>query len=106
MVCAPDAGRVKTAERLRKELHSDLAFLYKRRSRQVAHKIEEVVVVGDVEGRRCILIDDMVDTAGTMVEGAKAPDGDGRHGDLRRGHPCGAVRAGRPADRRVARSAS
>jgi ribose-phosphate pyrophosphokinase len=72
VVCAPDAGRVKTAERLRKELHSDLAFLYKRRSRQVAHKIEEVVVVGDVEGRRCILIDDMVDTAGTMVEGAKA----------------------------------
>jgi ribose-phosphate pyrophosphokinase len=72
VVCAPDAGRVKTAERLRKELHSDLAFLYKRRSRQVAHMIEEVVVVGDVEGRRCVLIDDMVDTAGTMVEGAKA----------------------------------
>ncbi len=72
VVCAPDAGRVKTAERLRKELHSDLAFLYKRRSRHVAHQIEEVVVVGDVDGRRCVLIDDMVDTAGTMVEGAKA----------------------------------
>jgi ribose-phosphate pyrophosphokinase len=72
VVCAPDAGRVKTAERLRKELHSSLAFLYKRRSRQVAHKIEEVVVVGDVQGKRCVLIDDMVDTAGTMVEGAKA----------------------------------
>jgi ribose-phosphate pyrophosphokinase len=72
VVCAPDAGRVKTAERLRKELHSSLAFLYKRRSRQVAHKIEEVVVVGDVHGKRCVLIDDMVDTAGTMVEGAKA----------------------------------
>ena len=72
VVCAPDAGRVKTAERLRKELHADLAFLYKRRSRMEAHKIEEVVVVGDVAGRRCILVDDMVDTAGTMVEGAKA----------------------------------
>jgi len=72
VVCAAETGRVKTAERLRKELHADLAFLYKRRSRLEAHKIEEVVVVGDVAGRRCILVDDMVDTAGTMVEGAKA----------------------------------
>jgi len=72
VVCAPDAGRVKTAERLRKELHADLAFLYKRRSRHEAHKIEQVVVVGEVSGRRCVLIDDMVDTAGTMAEGAKA----------------------------------
>ena len=72
VVCAPDAGRVKTAERLRKELHADLAFLYKRRSRHEAHKIEQVVVVGEVSGRRCVLIDDMVDTAGTIAEGAKA----------------------------------
>src|SRR5207253_5405930 len=63
VVCAPDAGRVRTAERLRVELHADLAFLYKRRSRHEAHKIEQVVVVGDVTGRRCVLLDDMVDTA-------------------------------------------
>ena len=39
VVVAPDAGRIKTAERLREYLHADLAFLYKRRSRQEAHKI-------------------------------------------------------------------
>jgi ribose-phosphate pyrophosphokinase len=72
VVCAPDAGRVKTAERLRELLHADLAFLYKRRSRHEAHKIEEVEVVGEVSGRPCVLIDDMIDTAGTMSEGAKA----------------------------------
>jgi len=72
VVVAPDAGRVKTAERLREHLDSELAFIYKRRSRHEAHKIEEMVVEGDVDGRACILIDDMIDTAGTMVEGAKA----------------------------------
>ncbi|MGZ5352018.1 MAG: ribose-phosphate diphosphokinase, partial [Actinomycetota bacterium] len=41
VVVAPDAGRIKTAERLREYLHADLAFLYKRRSKREAHKIEE-----------------------------------------------------------------
>jgi ribose-phosphate pyrophosphokinase len=72
VVCAPDAGRVKTAERLREHLHADLAYLYKRRSRYEHHKIEQVEVVGEVEGRRCILVDDMIDTAGTMTDGARA----------------------------------
>jgi ribose-phosphate pyrophosphokinase len=72
VVVSPDAGRIKSAQRLRTSLHSDLAFIYKRRSRMEAHKIEQVVVVGDVAGRRCVLIDDMIDTAGTIVEGAKA----------------------------------
>ena len=72
VVVAPDAGRVKTAERLREHLHADLAFLYKRRSRHEAHKIEALEVVGEVDGRPCILIDDIIDTAGTMTEGAKA----------------------------------
>jgi len=72
VVVAPDAGRVKTAERLREQLDSELAFIYKRRARDEAHKIEEMVVEGDVDGRACILIDDMIDTAGTMAEGAKA----------------------------------
>ena len=42
VVVAPDAGRIKTAEKLREYLHADLAFLYKRRSRKEAHKIEEM----------------------------------------------------------------
>lgn len=70
VVVAPDAGRVKTAERLREALHADLAFLYKRRSRREAHKIEELTVVGEVDGRPCVLVDDMIDTAGTVAKGA------------------------------------
>jgi ribose-phosphate pyrophosphokinase len=72
IVVAPDAGRIKTAERLREYLHADLAFLYKRRSRHEANKIDEMAVVGDVAGRPCVLVDDMIDTAGTIAKGAHA----------------------------------
>lgn len=72
VVVAPDAGRIKTAEKLRESLHADLAFLYKRRSRHEAHKIEEMAVVGEVDGRPCVLVDDMIDTAGTVAKGAAA----------------------------------
>ena len=72
VVVAPDAGRIKTAERLREHLHADLAFLYKRRSRREAHKIEEMAVVGEVAGRPCVLVDDMIDTGGTVSKGAAA----------------------------------
>ena len=72
IVVAPDAGRIKTAERLREYLHADLAFLYKRRSRYEANKIDEMAVVGEVQGRPCILVDDMIDTAGTITKGAAA----------------------------------
>jgi ribose-phosphate pyrophosphokinase len=71
-VVAPDAGRVKVAERLREQLHAELVFIYKRRSRHEANKIEEMRVVGDVQGRPCVLIDDMIDTAGTMSDAARA----------------------------------
>ncbi len=80
-VVSPDAGRVKVAERLGGYLDADLAFIYKRRSRREAHKIEEMVVEGDVRGRPCVLIDDMIDTGGTMVEGAKALQAQGA-GDI------------------------
>jgi ribose-phosphate pyrophosphokinase len=72
VVVAPDAGRVKVAERLQQHLHADIAYINKRRSRHEAHKIEAVEGVGKVRGRPCVLIDDMIDTAGTMVEGAGA----------------------------------
>ena len=72
VVVAPDAGRIRTAERLREHLHADLAFLYKRRSRREAHKIEEMAVVGEVDGRPCILVDDMIDTGSTIVNAAEA----------------------------------
>jgi len=72
VVVAPDAGRIKTAEKLREAIHADLAFLYKRRSRREANKIEEMAVVGEVDGRPCILVDDMIDTASTVAKGATA----------------------------------
>jgi ribose-phosphate pyrophosphokinase len=71
VVIAPDTGRVKVAERLAGHLNADLAFIYKRRSRHEAHKIEALGLVGEVEGRPCVIVDDMIDTGGTMVRGAE-----------------------------------
>jgi ribose-phosphate pyrophosphokinase len=81
VVVAPDAGRVKTAERLREHLHADLGFLYKRRSRREADKIEQMKVVGEVEGRACVLVDDMITTGTTMADGARALAAEGA-GDI------------------------
>ncbi len=72
VVVSPDAGRVKVGERLRERLDAEMAYIYKRRSRHEPNKIEQMVVEGDVKGRACILIDDMINTAGTMVNGARA----------------------------------
>jgi ribose-phosphate pyrophosphokinase len=71
VVVAPDAGRVREAEKMSQALGAPLAFLHKRRSRTEAHKVEMREVVGEVEGRQCVLIDDMIDTAGTIVQGAE-----------------------------------
>ena len=108
VVVAPDAGRIKTAERLREYLHADLAFLYKRRVGREAHKIEEMAVVGEVEGRPCILIDDMIDTAEHGREGRERARAAGGRSDLRGRDPPGAVGQGGPepgggADRRGGR---
>ncbi|HEX2266892.1 MAG TPA: ribose-phosphate diphosphokinase [Actinomycetota bacterium] len=72
VVVAPDAGRIRTAARLAAHLHAPLAYVDKRRSRHEASKIDSVEIVGEVAGRPCVLIDDMIDTAGTVVEGARA----------------------------------
>jgi ribose-phosphate pyrophosphokinase len=71
VVVAPDTGRVKVAERLAGHLNADLAFIYKRRSRHEAHKIDALDLVGEVEGKPCLIVDDMIDTGGTMVKGAE-----------------------------------
>jgi len=76
VVVAPDAGRIRTSEKLREYLHADLAYIYKRRSRHEAHKISEMRLVyeEDIAGKPCVLVDDMIDTAGTLVEGVKVLD--------------------------------
>jgi ribose-phosphate pyrophosphokinase len=70
VVVAPDAGRVKVAERYSQALHADLAFVHKRHVKGVVNAVEARGVIGDVAGRRCIVIDDMIDTAGTIVAAA------------------------------------
>ncbi len=71
VVVSPDAGRVKVAERYTQQLHADLAIVHKRRVKGAKNTVEAKDVVGDVAGRRCVLIDDMIDTAGTMCQAAE-----------------------------------
>jgi ribose-phosphate pyrophosphokinase len=70
VVVSPDAGRVKVAERYSNQLGADLAIVHKRRVRGQKNMVEAKDVVGEVEGRTCVLIDDMIDTAGTIVAAA------------------------------------
>ena len=67
VIVAPDEGRAKVASRFAERLSADLAVVYKKRSHGV---VEAREVIGDVAGRRCVLIDDMIDTAGTIVAAA------------------------------------
>jgi ribose-phosphate pyrophosphokinase len=71
VVVSPDAGRVKVAERFSQHLNSDLAFVHKRRPRGSANQVEALDVVGEVQGRHCVLIDDMIDTASTICAAAE-----------------------------------
>ena len=71
VVVSPDAGRVKVAEHYANQLHADLAIVHKRRIRGVKNAVEAKDVVGEVEGRVCVLIDDMIDTGGTLVAAAE-----------------------------------
>ncbi len=71
VVVSPDTGRVKVAARYANTLHAGLAFVYKQRRKEEKNSVEALAVVGEVEGRTCVLIDDMIDTAGTMVAAAE-----------------------------------
>jgi len=70
LVVSPDVGGVVRARALAKRLHADIAIVDKRRPAPNEAKIMNII--GDVEGRHCILIDDMVDTAGTLCNAAEA----------------------------------
>lgn len=70
VMVSPDTGRVKVAEKYAQVLHCDIAFVYKSRRKDAKNLVEAKEVIGDVEGRTCVLIDDMIDTGGTIVAAA------------------------------------
>ena len=69
VVISPDVGGVVRARALAKQAGCDLAIIDKRRPR--ANVSEVMHVIGDVEGRNCVIMDDMIDTAGTLVKAAE-----------------------------------
>ena len=71
-VVAPDAGGVERARAYGKRLDAELAIIDKRRDYDRLGEVEVLHVVGDVEGRTALIIDDMIDTAGTLVKAAEA----------------------------------
>ena len=71
-VVAPDAGRVRVCERWTDRLGCPLAIIHKRRDPDVAHKVAVLEVVGEVAGRTCIVVDDMIDTGSTIIKAAEA----------------------------------
>ncbi len=70
MMVSPDVGGVLRARAFAKRLDTDLAIIDKRRERAGASEVMNVI--GDVEGRNCILVDDIIDSAGTLCNAAEA----------------------------------
>nr|WP_082070816.1 ribose-phosphate pyrophosphokinase [Gynuella sunshinyii] len=70
IIVSPDVGGVVRARAIAKQLDSELAIIDKRRPK--ANQLEIMNIIGDVQGRTCILVDDMVDTAGTLCQAAEA----------------------------------
>ncbi len=69
-VVSPDAGRVRVADMWTDRLGCPLAIVHKRRDPNVPNQVTVHEVVGDVAGRVCVLVDDMIDTAGTITHAA------------------------------------
>lgn len=70
IIVSPDAGGVERARAFAKRLHTQLAIIDKRRL--APNEAQAMHVVGDVEGKKTVILDDMVDTAGTLIQAAEA----------------------------------
>ncbi len=71
VIVSPDAGRVRVAERWTDRLSTGLAIIHKRRDPNVPNEVKVGEVVGEVRGKTCILVDDMIDTGGTITKAAE-----------------------------------
>src|SRR5215212_456300 len=71
-IVSPDAGRVRVADLFSDRLAAPLAIIHKRRDPTVPNQVHVKEVVGDVAGRTCLLVDDMIDTGGTITQAAQA----------------------------------
>jgi ribose-phosphate pyrophosphokinase len=71
-VVAPDAGRVRVCERWTDRLGCPLAIIHKRRDPDVPNQVKMLEVVGQVRGRTCVLVDDMIDTGSTIAKASEA----------------------------------
>lgn len=70
MVVSPDIGSVNRARKVAERLNCQMAIIDKRRPK--ANVMEVMNIIGNVEGKKCLLVDDMIDNAGTIVQGAQA----------------------------------
>jgi ribose-phosphate pyrophosphokinase len=77
-IISPDAGGVERARAYAKRLDAPLAIIDKRREQ--ANVAQIMHIIGDVKGQKCVIVDDMVDTAGTLTEAARALKDAGAHG--------------------------
>ncbi len=71
VIVSPDAGRVKSAERFSNALDCEMAIVHKHRSVTTRHSVEARHLIGDVANKTCIIVDDMIDTAGTLCAAAE-----------------------------------
>jgi ribose-phosphate pyrophosphokinase len=69
-VVSPDTGRVKLAARYANHLNAEVAFIHKRRRADVRNEVAALELVGEIRDRHCIIVDDMIDTAGTATAAA------------------------------------
>ena len=72
-------GRVRVADTWSDSLGAPLAIIHKRRDPKVANQVSVHEIVGAVDGRTCLLVDDMIDTGGTIVKAAQALKANGAH---------------------------